>query len=658
MSLKFRLGDSFHRGLALLVGPRGSPLEDEDCCLPLISIVTPVLNAESTIVETVDSVLSQDYPRLEYTIVDGGSKDRTLELLAPYRSRIDRIISEPDAGVYDALQKGFKAASGEIFAYLNADDVYLPGAFKRVGKYFKDNPRSWAIYFEDVVENKGWWFANRAQPHVSFRRLRKPSPDKVWKGHILYQDGVFWRREAYQSVGGFNVELKLAGDWDLWMRILNKYSMERLRGHVSCFRIRPGQLSSDMIGYNSELEFAKKSFNSGHGLWQLLGYCFREMRVILLNAIDWCVGRARFYPIPFHQLERSKVVHPLRVSSTPVCPITGEGADHFLFSSQDTRFGDEDVSHWYACEESEIAICYPPLNRKRLDALYEKNYSSSSTHFSSKSNTEGLFAKFRGGSFLTRLSLYFSLPIAVSDRIIGEGNGSVWKDSTADEFLEIIGDATSLEDPTIDFLDVGCFEGILLEELRRRTQWSLIGSDPNGAAVSVARGKGFKIWEGHAEDLSDLLPVSEKFDFVFLGQTIEHLNEPLGSLRHLSGLLKKGGRIIISTPNLNSKQLELFGPTWAHWHPPYHRHIFSLNALRQLGEEVDLEMEKWRSYSHPYWSAMSLQLNQRGVDGFVPHGIPVPEEIIPKAQSLAGWAKLLWNWRGKGDYLYVMYRKR
>ena len=654
MSAKFRPAEPFYRGCASLIDryleARKPSSEDAAGGLPSISVVTPVLDAESTIVETVESVLSQGYPRLEYTVVDGGSKDRTLELLAPYRSRIDRIISEPDAGMYDALRKGFEAASGDVFAYLNADDLYLPGALKRVGEHFRDNPNSSAVYFEDVVECDGWWFANRAQPHVSFQRL--------WKGHILYQDGVFFRREAFRSVGGFNTELKLAGDWDLWMRLSSKYSLERLGGHASCFRIRAGQLSSDGVGYDAELELSRKSFNPGRGLRGLSGSCLREMRARMLNAIDWCVGRTRFYPIPFHQLPRSKAVPPPRDPDAPVCPITGERPDRFLFSSRDTRFGDEGLFHWYGCERSGTAVCYPPLSRQRLDALHQKNYSPRSTLRPSNRNASGLFSDFRGGSFLTRLSLDLSLPAALSSRIIGKGEKSVWEDSTADELLEMTGEAASAEDPGINFLDVGCFEGGLLEELGRRTRWSLIGADPNASATAAAREKGFEIWEGHAEDLSALLPLSMKFDLLFLGQTIEHLNEPLVTLRRLSGLLSQGGRMIVSTPNLHSKQLELFGPTWAHWHPPYHRHIFSLDGLRQLGKEAELQMEKWRSYSHPYWSAMSLQLNQRGVDGFVPHGIPPPSEIIPKAESLAGWAKLLWNWRGMGDYLYVMYRRK
>ncbi len=653
MSSKLSPTDSFYRGCASLIDryleARKPPIEDVERDLPVISVVTPVLNGESTIVETVESVLSQGYPRLEYTIVDGGSTDRTLECIAPFRSRFNRIISEPDSGMYHALKKGFGVASGDVFAYLNADDLYLPGALMRVGKHFRDNPRWRIIYFEDVVESDGWWFANRAQPHVNHRKL--------WNGHILYQDGVFFSREAFESVGGFNAELKLAGDWDLWTRFSEKYPLERCEGHASCFRIRSGQLSSDRASYDIELAESRerlKSKGAGRGFF---GRALREVRAKVLNAMGFVRGRSQFYPIPVHQLPRSTGDPPPRFSDSPICPITGERPGRFLFSSQDTRFGDKGVHHWYLCEKSATAVCYPPLSRECLDGLYARNYSVSPASPPSSRNPEGLYADFRGESLVSRFVLEVPLPSVVSRGIHSKRGESVWNDFTADELLEMSNRVASADDREIALLDVGCFEGGLLEELRKRTHWTLVGSDPNVSAAAVAREKGFEIWEGHAEDMAALLPLSRKFDLLFLGQTIEHLNEPLVALRRLAGLLREEGRLIMSTPNLNSKQLEIFGPTWAHWHPPYHRHIFSLRALKQLGEEADLKLEKWGSYSHPYWSAMSLQLNQRGVDGFVPHGIPVPAEIIPKAESLAGWAQLLWNWRGRGDYLYVVYQR-
>src|SRR5262249_47492059 len=94
---------------------------------PLVSIVTPCLNAERFLEETIESVLSQDYPRIEYIVVDGGSSDRTLEILDRYRTRLTWTTG-PDSGAPEAINRGFEASSGTILGFLNADDTYLPGA--------------------------------------------------------------------------------------------------------------------------------------------------------------------------------------------------------------------------------------------------------------------------------------------------------------------------------------------------------------------------------------------------------------------------------------------------------------------------------------------------------------------------------------------------
>jgi glycosyltransferase involved in cell wall biosynthesis len=95
---------------------------------PLVSVVTPVYNAEDTIAETINSIISQSYENIEYIIIDGGSNDGTLEIIKAFEDRIAYWLSEKDGGMYEAVNKGFRAARGEIASYLNADDIYNPGA--------------------------------------------------------------------------------------------------------------------------------------------------------------------------------------------------------------------------------------------------------------------------------------------------------------------------------------------------------------------------------------------------------------------------------------------------------------------------------------------------------------------------------------------------
>ena len=99
---------------------------------PKISIVTITFNSESTVEDTIKSVVSQDYPNLEYIIIDGGSKDGTLEIVDRYRDRIAKVVSEPDKGISDAFNKGIRNATGDIIGIINSDDILLPGALSAV----------------------------------------------------------------------------------------------------------------------------------------------------------------------------------------------------------------------------------------------------------------------------------------------------------------------------------------------------------------------------------------------------------------------------------------------------------------------------------------------------------------------------------------------
>ena len=114
--------------------------------LPLVSIVTPSFNQARFLRETIESVLNQNYPRIEYIVVDGGSNDGSQEILASYGESISSWMSEPDSGQTDALNKGFSMARGEIFAWLNSDDTYLPNAVSAAVQYLQDHPEIGMMY--------------------------------------------------------------------------------------------------------------------------------------------------------------------------------------------------------------------------------------------------------------------------------------------------------------------------------------------------------------------------------------------------------------------------------------------------------------------------------------------------------------------------------
>lgn len=611
--------------------------------LPSISIVTPIKNGEMWIRQTIESVLGQNYPELEYIVVDGGSTDGTLDIVNEYRGRISRIICEPDQGMYDGIAKGFAAATGDVLGYLNCDDLYEPGGLRRVGEYFRRHPRANVVYHEDTVTIDGWRFPNAAQPRIDVYKLLD--------GHILFQDGVFFRRSAYKLAGGINRELKRAGDWDLWVRLARMFGLRRAPGHVSSFRIRPGQISEDRVAYQAELDEARKVFVSRFGLPGRV-----RCRVIHLlngtaNGIERLLKRRHlFWPADRSGRPYPPGEAPAMIPDKPVCPLTGDPPDRLLFSTRDTRFGDTRIHYVYYDSSAGMAMAYPPMSHGDLNDLYERHYSEPLTTVVPPDPAyHSPYKNFRGGGIVARNLYRVPSPWWWFRKI-------QYHDASAEEVLGSICGSASPADASVRFLDVGCFEGDLLDKLKQKTQWQLFGLEANPKAVQAARGKGHRVWLSSAEDAPFSVPEEQSFDLIFMGQTMEHLDDPLAALNRLRPLLAPGGAIVVSVPNLDSKQVEFFGPTWAHWHMPYHRTLLSRRALRQLARLAGMKVDRLRTRTHPYWTTMSVQLNRLGLGAVVPHTAYFSNVMAMHGTRLTGWCRLLWDWRGRGDYLFAVLR--
>lgn len=619
--------------------------------LPKITIVTPVFNGEAHIRETIESVLNQRYPNLEYIIVDGGSTDGTMKIVREFEDRLTCVISEPDKGMYDAVAKGFDRARGEVLGYLNADDVFEPGALQRIGEFFRDHPKAMVAYREDTITAQGWRFPNAHQPHVDMFDLLR--------GHILFQDGVHFRKEAYLAVGGMNRELRLAGDYDLWLRLSRPFKFHRVPGHVSSFRIRAGQLSGNMPPYWEEQKKSQEAMRRSLRVRTYVKRIPRWMLNRLRNAWEKMSGPRRlFFPMDFHGPLAGGIV-PDPNAPPPKCPLTGRPPDRLLFSSRDTRFGDSRINYIYFCDESQTAVVWPPLSTSTLTALYEKNYSASTASGGIVLPPEGLtspYRHYRQPRKWRRIWKRLRIPGRIAKEINRKEKVD-WNEVCMNDLLGVLRGRFRLDDPSVRMLDVGCFEAGLLDTVKKRTQWRTCGIESNSAAVSVARKKGHNVWQCGAEDAVFNVPAGEQFEIIYLGQTIEHFDDPLRVVRCLATMLAPGGVMVLATPNLDSRQLDLFGPTWAHWHVPYHRVLFGRTSLRRLGELAGLKQVRCHSHSHSYWTAYSVQLNQLGVAGAVSHMWQPTEEVLRVSRSLAAWARLLWNWRGRGDYLIAMFER-
>lgn len=181
---------------------------------PKISIVTPNLNRAQYLEETIKSVLDQGYPNLEYIIIDGGSADGSIDIIKKYEPRLAYWESEPDRGMYHAIQKGFKKSTGEIMAWINSDDMYHKNSLYTVAEIFTSFEQvTWLVGASTAYDEYGRTVL--CSQTRSFSKFDFYNYDFKW----LQQESVFWKRSLWEKAGStLNVNLKYAGDLELWLR--------------------------------------------------------------------------------------------------------------------------------------------------------------------------------------------------------------------------------------------------------------------------------------------------------------------------------------------------------------------------------------------------------------------------------------------------------
>ncbi|MFZ7127494.1 MAG: glycosyltransferase family 2 protein [Desulfobacterales bacterium] len=199
--------------------------------LPRISITTPSFNQGIFLEETIRSVLLQNYPLLEYVIIDGGSTDESVDIIKKYEPWLDHWVSERDSGQSEAINKGWLRSRGDILAWINSDDLYHPGALFKVGKFFEQHPDVDMLYGDcDIIDENGAFI--RPAPTQPFDL--KPLVCNKW---FIPQQSTFIRRRVFEQIGRIDQDLHLIMDWEYWLRIaLNHFKIAYFPERLASFR--------------------------------------------------------------------------------------------------------------------------------------------------------------------------------------------------------------------------------------------------------------------------------------------------------------------------------------------------------------------------------------------------------------------------------------
>lgn len=219
---------------------------------PLISVVTAVYNGEKFLEQAIKSVLSQSYDNFELIVIDGGSTDGTLDIIKKYDKQVNYWVSEPDHGLYDALVKGFSFASGDIFSWLNSDDIYYPWAFEKVAETMRTGGTQW------ITGIPSWIQENSTIPKIGHLKVYPRFLINYGYAHgegwgFIQQESTFFSRKLYMKVGGIDKELRLAADFLLWKKMAHYSKLTSANCPLAAFRIQDKQLSSNISEYYTEV---------------------------------------------------------------------------------------------------------------------------------------------------------------------------------------------------------------------------------------------------------------------------------------------------------------------------------------------------------------------------------------------------------------------
>ncbi len=267
---------------------------------PKLSIVTPSFNQAEFIEATIQSVLSQEYENLEYIIIDGGSTDGSQAIIEKYEKRLAFWCSEPDAGQYDAINKGFSKSTGEIMAWINSDDMYFPWTFRTIASVMSELP---AVNWLTTLMPGAWDSAGFCSGFSNIAGYSKDSflhgcyvPFRMHGVGFIQQESTFWRRSVWDKAGSaLDTNYQLAADFDLWSKFFLHENLYGLCSPLAGFRCQENQRSRQVELYLKEVEVSlqnmRESCNWRSPSWKTRPSRLKLQRIPKLhNVFDSFLG--------------------------------------------------------------------------------------------------------------------------------------------------------------------------------------------------------------------------------------------------------------------------------------------------------------------------------------------------------------------------------
>jgi len=245
---------------------------------PKVTIITPSYNQARYLEATIRSVLEQDYPNLEYIIIDGGSNDGSVEIIQKYADKLAYWVSEKDRGQTDAINKGFARASGEILAWLNSDDTFQPGAVREAVDYLNTHPNSGMVYGDAMFINADGEVIGRFPgAQTDYRKLRQ--------GYVhVAQQASFFRAALWKQVGPLDPTFYFAMDYDLWVRLARVSKLDYLPRWWANFRLH-GDAKTIAADDRCWPDMLRVHYRDGGSIFSILvaKYYIRKLVAPLIN---------------------------------------------------------------------------------------------------------------------------------------------------------------------------------------------------------------------------------------------------------------------------------------------------------------------------------------------------------------------------------------